>query len=80
MPWFDVYWSVEALEHLAEHGVTQEEFEEVIFAARRFDRSDTSGRPLADGYTSAGRRIVCVFEYIDDITILPITAYSPEEA
>ena len=80
MPWFDVFWTDTALEHLAEHGVTQDEFEEVIFAARVFDQSDSSGRPLADGYTSTGRRIVCVFEYIDNITILPITAYSPEEA
>lgn len=79
MPWFDVYWSDEALEHLAEHGVTQDEFEEVVFAARVFDESDSSGRPLVDGYTSAGRRLVCVFEYIDTISILPITAYSPED-
>ncbi len=79
MPWFDVYWSDEALEHLAQHGVTQDEFEDVVFSARVFDVSDSSGRPLVDGFTSAGRRLVCVFEYIDNISILPITAYSPEE-
>ena len=64
------------------HGVSPEEFEEVYKSGRRWvAHSRSSGRPLIDGSTVAGRRVIIVFEYedVDDMRIIrPITAYPPE--
>jgi len=64
------------------HGVSPEEFEEVYESRRRsIVHSRSSHRPLIDGSTAAGRRLIIVFEYedVDDIRIIrPITAYPPE--
>lgn len=38
-----------------------------------------TGRPIAFGVTAAGRLLVCVYEHIDDDTILPVTAFEPDE-
>jgi hypothetical protein len=78
MPWYDFFWYDENLEHLAEHGVTREEFEEVVSTARRIEQSHT-GADLVRGETSAGRFLVCVFVRVDDLTVLPVTAYEPEQ-
>ena len=37
--------------------------------------SRSSGRPCCWGELADGRYIFCAYEYIDDITILPATAY-----
>jgi uncharacterized DUF497 family protein len=64
------------------HGVSPEEFEEVYESGQRWiGQSRSSGRPLIDGSTVAGRRLIIVFEYgdVDDIRIVrPITEYPPE--
>lgn len=43
------------------------------------DTSRSSGRPMRFGYTQDGRYIVVAFEWIDDVTIYPVTAYEVEE-
>lgn len=35
MPYFDFLWPVSAIEHIAEHGITPEEFEDVVLHAER---------------------------------------------
>ncbi len=81
MPWYHIIWTPEAIEHLAQHGVTPEEFEDVVLYARRsaLDFSKSTGLPLIEGSTNAGRWLVCVFEFDDDVTIVPVTAYEPED-
>ncbi len=37
--------------------------------------SQSSGRPMLFGYTSSGKYLVCVYEMVDQDTILPVTAY-----
>ncbi|MDP1799689.1 MAG: hypothetical protein Q8K78_19505 [Planctomycetaceae bacterium] len=76
MPWFDYFWYTENVQHLAEHGVTPEEFEEVVTAARWIETS-SSGSDMVRGSTAAGRFLVCVFDQIDDVSVIPITAYEP---
>ncbi len=39
--------------------------------------SDSSDRLIARGYTAEGRWIICVYEEIDRISVMPITAYEP---
>lgn len=79
MPWFDFFWTAEIVEHLGLHGVSPAEFEDIVEHARSVSVSRTSERYVARGTTSAGRWLVCVFEMIDDCTVLPVTAFEPDE-
>ncbi len=69
--------------HIAEHGLTPEEVESVLFGENTtFDVSDSSGRPVAFGATDTGRFIVVVFEVLnpaDPLILRPITAYDVPE-
>jgi len=65
------------VQHLAEHGVTIEEAEEVLEHPEGTGFSRSSGRPLVMGRTSAGRWLVVIYEEIDAETIYPVTAYEP---
>ena len=80
MPWLDVIWDDSPggnVEHVAATDVTVEEVEEVLRNPSRRTTSRSSGRPMVQGYTSAGRAITVVYEGVDDVTVLPITAYEP---
>jgi len=59
--------------------VTTEEFEEVVENPDLVQLSRTTHRPIAFGETSTGKYLACIYEMLDDLTILPITAYEPEE-
>lgn len=53
--------------HIAEHGVTVEEAEEVVrdcYEAAVASRS--SGRPTVFGWTSTGRYLAVIFEVVDE--------------
>ena len=79
MPYYFFVWTPEISEHLAEHDVTQDEFEEVVSQADFEDISRSSGNPVAFGQTSSDRRLCCVFRRIGDDTIEPITAFEVNE-
>ncbi|MCC6125946.1 MAG: hypothetical protein IT426_13355 [Pirellulales bacterium] len=65
--------------HLGLHGITPDEFEEVVCGPDDVDFSRSSRRPIAFGETSTGKYLACVYELLDDATILPITAYEVED-
>ncbi len=77
MPSLLTIWNDEIVEYLQQHGVTVEEFEEVVLNARNVDHSRSSGRPIVFGPTSTGRFLACVFEYVsgDKYEIVPVTAF-----
>lgn len=75
MPYYDFLWTDEIAAHLEEHGVRREDFEEVVSNPRRVGVSRSSGRPCCWGETRDGRELFCVYEYLDETTILPVTAY-----
>jgi hypothetical protein len=75
MPYYFFIWTAEVIEHLAEHDVTPEEFEEVVSRPDFEDVSRSSGNPVAFGHTADGRYLCCVFRRLDDDTIEPVTAY-----
>ncbi len=52
MPYYFFVWTPEIIEHLAEHDVTQEEFEEVVSPPEFEDISRSSGDPVVFGPTS----------------------------
>jgi len=80
MPSLAIIWDLDDdpdgnVQHCAQHGVTQDEVEEVLQNPEDTDESDSSGRPVAFGDTSTGRHLIVVYEEIDADTVYPITAY-----
>lgn len=70
------------VQHIAEHGVSKEEVEDVFRDPDSIQTtSRSSGLPLFIGYTTDGRRLAVVFEHVDDspLTVRPITAYDVED-
>ena len=80
MPYVEVIWDLDDdpdgnVVHLADHGVTKDEAAEVLAEPLATETSRSSGRPIAIGVTSTGRRIAVVYEQIDEISVKPVTAY-----
>lgn len=67
------------VQHIAENGVTPDEVEGVLQTADDAQFSRSSGRPLVFGYTDTGRLVAVIFEWVDEDTVYPVTAYEPEE-
>jgi uncharacterized DUF497 family protein len=81
MPWFDIVWDESPhgnVAHLAEHGVSRDEAEEVLMNAVGREKSRSSNRLVAFGRTSSGRALAVVYEMLDAITLLPVTAFDIE--
>ncbi len=79
MPWYLFLWDPETEEHLAQHGVTVDEFEEVVCNPDSVGESRSIGRPIAFGSTSTGKYLACLYELVDPDTVLPVTAYEIED-
>jgi hypothetical protein len=82
MPYYDIIWNEEPdgnVAHIAEHGLTPEDVEEVIFNPVDRDVSRSSGFPIVFGFNPSGRYIMVVYEQPDEMTIYPVTAYDVEE-
>jgi uncharacterized DUF497 family protein len=81
MPHIEVFWTPGPegnIAHLAEHNVSPEEAEQVLRQPIATDTSRTTGRPIAFGFTDAGRKLAVVYEKLDRTTLYPITAYEVE--
>jgi uncharacterized DUF497 family protein len=79
MPWVRFVWNDEIVEYIARHGVTPDEFEEVVLRSKKVRKSRSSGRPIVFGETVNGRFLACVFEYVDTDLVIPVTAYEIDE-
>lgn len=81
MPYVLFVWNDEVIGYLAQHGVSPEEFEEVVVNAKTTFRSRSSERPIVFGPTSTGKFLACVFEYTgpNRDEVLPVTAYEVDE-
>ena len=79
MAFFFFLWTDDIVEHLAQHGVEPAEFQEVICNPIDVGISRTSGHPRVFGLTDDGRRLVCIYEHFDADTVIPITAWEPEQ-
>lgn len=66
------------VQHIAEHDVSKEEVEEILFCdLHNTVESRSSDRYITFGYTSEGRYLAVVWEHAGDdpLTIYPVTAY-----
>ncbi len=79
MPYYEFLWTDESIRHIAEHGLSQEDFEYVVCAPFSKGYSRSSALPVAWGHTPDGRYIMAVYEELDHVTILPVTAFEVPE-
>ncbi len=79
MPFYFFVWTPERLEKIEQHGVEPEDFESIVQDPHHVERSRSSDRGIAFGYSRDDRWTVCIYEHLDEDTILPITAYFPSE-
>jgi uncharacterized DUF497 family protein len=87
--WFDVRWVFPEdadqpddsnVEHVAQHGLSPEDVEHALEnPLSDEDDSDASGRPIVFEFARDGRIIAVVYEWIDELTIYPITAFVLED-
>jgi hypothetical protein len=83
----DIIWDLDDdpegnVQHIAEHDISKEEVEDVLFNPKNPTvESRSSGNPTTFGYTSAGRHIAVIWERINDSPLIayPITAYDTPE-
>jgi uncharacterized DUF497 family protein len=69
------------VQHIAQNGITMEEFEFILTDHRsQRGKSRSSGRATAWGILPDGREVVIVFdiESTNPLAIRPVTAYEPE--
>ncbi|MGA2620323.1 MAG: hypothetical protein ABSF26_22110 [Thermoguttaceae bacterium] len=79
MACYEFVWSDAIVRHLAEHGITQDDFEGVVCSPSSRGYSRSSGLPAAWGHTQDGRYIMAVYEELDQVTVMPVTAYEVPE-
>ncbi len=79
MYYHEFLWTDAIIRHIAEHGISQEDFEHVVCSPSSKGFSRSSALPVAWGRTSDGRYIMAVYEELDQVTILPVTAYEVSE-
>jgi hypothetical protein len=77
MPFYLFLWNDLIEQHLHENDVTAEEFESVVCNPQSVDKSNSSDRRIAFG-TVNGRFLACIYDMLDDATVLPVTAYEVE--
>ena len=80
----DILWDLDDdphgnVQHIAEHGIAKDDVARVFDNPVGFDTSDSSGRPMAFGYTNDGRYITVVYELTDDDKVYPVTAFEVPE-
>lgn len=78
MPWFEFIWTPELIDYIAQHGITVDEFEDVVQNPEETEISRSSGDLLAKGTVFNGKYVVAIYTMVDRVTVLPITAYEPE--
>ncbi len=85
--WVQVIWDLEDdphgnLQHIAEHGVTPDEVEEILRDRHsQTAYSNSSGRPITFGWTGHGRYLAVIWELVDrdPLVAYPVTAYEAPE-
>ena len=79
MPYYEFLWTDDNIEHVAQHGISQDDFEHVVCNPTSKGYSRSSELPAAWGYTVDGRYIIAVYEELDGVTLLPVTAFEVTE-
>jgi len=74
----DLIWNGN-IEHIAEHGLTQDDVQFVFNNPVGYGESRSTGDPAVFGYTPDGRYIIVVYAEIDVFSVYPVTAFEVPE-
>jgi hypothetical protein len=74
----DFFWTDELIDHVEQHGVSAEEFEEAFDHVLWKEPSHSSGRPTFVAWVR-GRFLRIVYEVLPNGQILPFTAFENSE-
>ena len=75
MPYHRFIWTGPVVVHLAGNDISQDDFEWVVQHPTSKGISRTTGLPVVWGNTLDDRYIIAVYAVIDEVTVLPVTAY-----
>lgn len=77
MPLFQFLWTPDAIDHVAQHGVTPEEFTEVaLFPDYEEKPHRKPNRVAAYGETSNGKYLKVIYDILEDgFSAYPVTAF-----
>lgn len=67
------------VQHVADHGLSIEDVEEVLMRPTASGKSSSSGRPCVWGYTVEGMYVIVIYEKVDADTIRVFTAFEVPE-
>jgi len=79
MAYYEFLWSDPIVEHVDEHGISTQDFEDAVCHPVSTGKSRSSGLPAAFGYAHDGRYIIAIYEMLDETTVIPVTAYEVDE-
>jgi uncharacterized DUF497 family protein len=79
MPFLIVIWADGAWEKVQERGLDHADLERVAMYPAKREKSRSSQRMVAIGWTAAAEQVAVVYEHLDRETIVIITAYRIEE-
>jgi uncharacterized DUF497 family protein len=82
MSWTQIIWDPTPggnVEHVEEHDLITDDVDHVLLNYEAKSTSHSSGRPCVFGHVPDGRYIVVVYEEIDGVTVIPVTAYEVAE-
>lgn len=79
MAFYNFIWTDRLIEKLAGRGISPEEFEDIVQHPFERGTSRSTGRPARFGYLADGRYIMAVFEWADEMTVVPVTAFEVAE-
>ncbi len=74
----DLVWNGK-IEHIAQHGISQNDVQQVFDYPTGFGVSRSSGEPAVFGFTPDGRYIIVVYVELDEFCVYPVTAFEVPE-
>lgn len=76
MPYYRIQWTLGAEDDIPRHGVTVEEFQEVVFDPDQQLISGSGGRRAARDWIGTGSLLFCVYGLdADGVTLFPVTSH-----
>jgi hypothetical protein len=79
MPFYYIQWTESFTAKINSRGIAPEEIEDVIYDPDDKDISRSSGLPLWSGWSRYGNWVSVIFDWQDQDTVRPVSAFKPGE-
>lgn len=75
MPFHEIFWTPDSIQHVADNGLTTADVEHAVRYAIRATHSRRSGLPACVGPDCTGEMTFVVYDEVDAVQIVIVTAY-----